>query len=70
MRKRDVLRQLKKLQNGDRGRPTDCIFCAKQPTFVVYNEREKAKQTFVCDDHLGELIVTWTTAHQTNVVRL
>lgn len=70
MRKRDVLRQLKNLADSDRGNNHHCMFCKKAPTFVVYNERERRKQTFVCSTHIGRLIAWWTTAHQINVVRL
>jgi hypothetical protein len=70
MRKRDVLRQLRKLQDSPRGCPSHCRMCKKVPTFVLYNERERGKQTFVCNLHIGQTIAWWTTAHQINVVRL
>lgn len=49
------------------GRPSHCMFGDEAPAFVIYGE---TNQAFVCHEHIGEFISTWTIEQELSVVRL
>lgn len=54
--------------NGQ-GRPSACMFCEHRPTFQVFDENG-IKSAFVCDEHVGPLVTTWTLSNELVLVRL
>ena len=58
---------LKKLALLKTNGPNSCTFCHATPTFIVHSND---KQSFLCNDHVGDMITTWTNAREMNVVRL
>lgn len=51
------------------GRPSECMFCASRPDFQV-TDPSAEKSAFVCDEHVGPFITTWTLARELLLVRL
>lgn len=51
------------------GKPSECMFCSSTPGFQVTDPNVE-KSAFLCGEHVGPFIDTWTLAHELLVVRL
>lgn len=51
------------------GRPSECMFCSNRSGFQVTDPITE-KSAFVCDEHVGPFITTWTIARELLLVRL